>query len=491
MTKEPPPPGRTDKLLRLLIWVCLYAFPAAVALLPILDADIWWHLRAGQWVVEHRAVPGTDPFSQHGLESGKAWLAYSWLFEVLVYALYSGFGFAGLFLGRVVMTLAIVFALHRLVAKREPRFVVAAGLTGVAILGILPLLTDRPWLFTILFSTLTLDVILDLRAGKTNPVLWALPAMFVLWANLHIQFIYGLFLLVLACAAPLGDRLLSWPQPADGAATFGTRRWRFLAGVTVACFAATLLTPYHLHLYDVVRDHATQHVPLQQVAEMRALEFRDLWDWCVLALAGAGAFALGQRRRWSAFDWLLLIAAAGFAFRARRDVWFVVLAALAVVTTRQPRGEAVREFLPTLRQGLLVAGGVLPLLALFWCYGVGGDGLQKTLEATYPVKAVAFLKEQKREGPLFNHYDWGGYLIWSLPELPVSMDGRANLHGDRRMEQGEVTWEGQPGWDQDPDLVAARVVIAGVSSPLTSLLRQEKRFRVGYEDEVAVVFLVR
>jgi hypothetical protein len=491
MSQESIPPGRNDKLLHVLIWVCLYAFPAAVALLPILDADIWWHLRVGQWVVEHRAVPTTDPFSQYGLASGKAWLAYSWLFEVLVYGLYSCFGLAGIFLGRAVMALAIVFALHRLVAKREPRFVVAAGITGVALLGILPLLTERPWLFTILFSTVTLDVVLDLREGKSNPLLWALPLLFALWANLHIQFIYGLFLLVLACAAPLGDRLLGWPQSGDVAATFGTPRWRLLTAVTIACFAATLLTPYHVHLYDVVRDHATQRAPLSQVAEMRALEFRDLWDWCVLGTAAAGAFALGQRRRFSAFDWLLLIAAAWFAFRARRDVWFVELAALAIVVTRQPRSGAVREFLPTPRQGLLVAGVVVPLLALFWCYGIAGDGLQKSLEATYPVKAVTFLKEQEGGGPLYNHYDWGGYLMWNLPEMPVSMDGRANLHGDRRMEQGEITWEGQPGWEQDPDLAAARVVIARANAPLTSLLRQEQRFRVGYEDEVAVVFLAR
>jgi hypothetical protein len=491
MSQQPAPPGRTDTTLRILIWVCLYAFPAAVALLPILDADIWWHLRAGQWVVEHRTVPMTDPFSQYGLDSGKPWLAYSWLFEVLVYALHSGFGLAGIIFGRALMALAIVFSLHRLVAKRESHFVVAACLTGVAILGLLPLLTDRPWLFTILFSTLTLDVILDLREGKANHLLWALPLVFALWANLHIQFIYGLFLLVLACLAPLGDRLLKWQPSGNGAATFGTPRWRWLVLVTVACFAATLLTPYHVHLYEVVRDHATQRAPLTQVAEMRALEFRDLWDWCVLAVAAAGMFALGQRKRYSTFDWLLLVAAAWFAFRARRDVWFVELAALAVVVTRQPRGGAVREFLPTPRQGFLVAGVVLPLLVLFWSYGVGGAGLQKTLEATYPVKAVAYLKDWPSAGPLYNHYDWGGYLMWTLPELPVAMDGRANLHGDRRMEQAEVSWEGQPGWDQDPDLAAARVVVARLNAPLTSLLRQEKRFRVGYEDDVAVVFLAR
>ncbi len=29
--------------------------------------------------------------------------------------------------------------------------------------------------------------------------------------------------------------------------------------------------------------------------------------------------------------------------------------------------------------------------------------------------------------PLFNPCGWGGYLIWRLPNMPVSIDGRPNL----------------------------------------------------------------
>jgi hypothetical protein len=473
---------------RVLIWAVIYTLPATVALLPILDYDIWWHLRTGQWIVEHRALPATDPFSQHGLATGQPLVAYSWLFEVLAYAAYRLLGPEGIFLGRAVLALAIVAALHRLVARREPRFLVATSLLAVGVLALLPLLTDRPWLFTILFATLTLDVILDLREGRPARRAWLLPLLFVFWANLHIQFVHGLFLLGLACAAPVVDRLLR-RDDAEDAARAGSRAWWQLVALTAACAAATLLTPYHVGLYEVVRKLATEQVAPREIAECQALGFRDPWDWCVLLLVAATAFALGRRGRASAFEWLLLAAAAWFTFRGKRDVWFGVLAALALVPVPRRVPDAELSFRPTPRQALATAVIVLLLAAAYGGYAASGNHVQATLEAQYPVRAAAFIRERGYAGPLYNDFSWGGYLIWNLPELPVAMDGRTSVHGDARIRQSMATWRGEPGWDADPDLARAAVVLFPARAPLTSLLRQDPRFRVVHEDPLAVVFV--
>jgi hypothetical protein len=485
-----PKSARSDGILRVVLWTSLYAVPACVALLPILDPDIWWHLRCGQWVFAHKAVPVADPFSQFGLESGKPWYAYSWLFEVLSFAAWSLGGPRGIFVGRAMLALLIVAALHRLVARRVGHFLTAAALLGLAVLGLLPLITDRPWLFTILFSALILDVVLDLREGRPAKRVWLLPLLFVVWANLHIQFVYGLLLLGLACAAPLMDRLRRRDQDLIGAAKAGTAAWWRLVGATGLCAAATLATPYHVHLYGVVVEYATHRVPAATVAEFQSLEFRNFWDWCVLALGALAAFALGRRARLSSFEVLLLAAAAVFAFKGRRDVWFLVLAALAVIPS--PRGKEGRgEFLPTGRQTAAVAVLVLLVLAGYWHYAQAGPEFQNTLEKQYPVRAVEFVRCAGCPGPLYNSFDWGGYLIWALPELPVAMDGRTNLHTDARIARHLDTWLGRPGWDSDPELAAAGVIIAEKRVPLTSLLRHDERFRHVHEDDVAVVFVRR
>src|SRR5262249_7217323 len=81
-------------------------------------------------------------------------------------------------------------------------------LLASSILALSNLYSPRPWLLTILFFTITLEAVLRLREGEPSRWMWVLPGIYILWANVHIQFIYGLGLLGLACLAPLVDRFV-------------------------------------------------------------------------------------------------------------------------------------------------------------------------------------------------------------------------------------------------------------------------------------------
>jgi hypothetical protein len=478
----------------------LYAIPILVTLRPVadpvIDPDIWWHLRVGQWVAEHRDVPANDPFSLHGLD--KPWVAYSWLFEVVVYGLYRWLGLAGVIVYRAALALAVVAAFGRLVARREPRFLVATGLTALAALSLAMLFSERPWLFTILFTTLTLDAVLRVREGQAGPLVWLLPAAYVLWANLHIQFIYGLFVLGLACAAPVLDHFLACLYPEAGwplgeAPPWRTWPWRRAVLLLAACLLATMINPYYARLYQVVLEYATQPGPFRFVNELKALEFREPSDWVMLALAGGAAFSLGRRRPLRSFDVILLAAAAFCAFRARRDLWFLVLASLAVLTGFGSKVVAPGAcFDLTLRRRAVLAAALAGLMALTaWARDLSAANLERKVADVFPARAAAVVAERGYPGPLFNDFNWGGYLIWSLPHRPVVLDGRTNLHGDERMVRIGNTWAGGPGWQDDPDLAAAGVVIAPADTPLAALLLLDRRFTLAHEDPVARVFVRR
>jgi hypothetical protein len=71
------------------------------------------------------------------------------------------------------------------------------------------------------------------------------------------------------------------------------------------------------------------------------------------------------------------------------------------------------------------------------------------------------------------------------------MDGRTNLHGEERIERSLTTWAGYPGWNLDPELSRAGLIIADVHRPLTLLLRTHSKFQLIYEDEVAAVFAAK
>ncbi len=482
--------SHADTARRVLILSALYAIPAVAATKAISDPDIWWHLRTGEWIVAHGTVPTFDPFSSYGM--GRPWIAYSWLFEVLVYGLYSWLGLTGIILYRAVFFLAIAAVVHHFVAKREPQFIVGTGTVGFALLAMAPLLTERPWLFTMLFGILTLDTVLDLRNGMRTRMRWLLPLIYAIWVNVHIQFVYGLLILGLACTAPLLDGLLGRSERGDDAATPGSRGWWQLVAVTGACVAATLLNPYHVRIYAMVIEYATQHAAFRYVQDLTALDFRQMSDWAVLAFTGAGAFALGRCTKHRTFEALLLVGSAYFAFRAKRDVWFVVMAAVALMTTARSTKPHGDRFTLTTFHAFLVAGAALAvLITVGRIRDISEDHLQSMVAEKYPVAAAAAVEERGYRGSLYTHFNWGGYLIWRLRDLPVAMDGRTNVHGDERVERFQATWAGKNGWASDPELAAAGVVISGVDWPLASLLRLDSRFELVYEDAVAVVFVPR
>lgn len=77
---------------------------------------------------------------------------------------------------------------------------------------------------------------------------------------------------------------------------------------------------------------------------------------------------------------------------------------------------------------------------------ISEPSLEAVVGRYFPAEAVRFIKANRYPGPLFNSLDWGGYLLWSLPNMLVAVDGRTNLHNDARLTRLFGTWQGYPGW---------------------------------------------
>jgi hypothetical protein len=74
------------------------------------DADVWWHMRSGEWILQNHQLPRTDPFSVAG--AGKPWVAYSWPFGVLIYEIARNWDRLGIVAFMVFAWIAITLALN-------------------------------------------------------------------------------------------------------------------------------------------------------------------------------------------------------------------------------------------------------------------------------------------------------------------------------------------------------------------------------------------
>jgi hypothetical protein len=475
-------PQRSIQWAQALVLAALYSFPVFQCLRTAnaADPDVWWHLRTAEWILQHGAVPHTDPFSMFG--AGKPWAAYSWLFELLIFQLFRWLGLVGMVVYTTGMVVSIAVVLHRLIRRLQSDFTIAVLLTLVAALSMYRLYTPRPWLFTILFFVLELDVLMQARkSGKIRELVW-LPVIFALWANLHIQFIDGLILLSIALTESLLARRWS--------AIHTRLRPGWVCGVSLACVLATLVNPYGWRIYQAAYDLAGQLGTVSQVTEFQAMPFRGFDNWFVLLLALGAVGVLARVRRFALFEVGLLAFAILVSFRSQRDVWVVAAAASAILASGLPGNSENRLQLKAIYAPLVAAIMCLVVWLGFRLLDVNNARLRVKLAEAMPVRAVEVVKEKGWSGPLYNDFDWGGYLIWAL-RLPVSIDGRTNVYGDERLNRSYAAWNAQPGWASDPDLQKANLIIAPFNPPLTQLLRMDPRFEVGYEDKLAVVFIAR
>ena len=477
---------RAEKIANTTVLALLFAAPALICLHFAVanDLDIWWHLSTGQWILQHHAVPRVDLFSAS--MAGKPWQAYSWLFELIVTKLFLRLGLVGIATYTSAMVLAITVALYHMIRRLQADFSLAVLLTFVVGYSIGRLYMPRPWMFTILLFILELDILMHVRrSGRVRELFW-LPVIFALWANVHIEYVDGLLVLGLAFVEAI---LARWWSAAE------TRvRPSWMGGALLASFLATFANPYGWRIYSVVYDYssrlATPGGALNKVSELQAIPFRNVSDFTILLLALISAAALAWHRKFVVFEVSLLLFAAVVSFRSQRDIWVMAVAAGLILASRIVSSPKAAIRMPRFATALAVSVAAIAVLAGFPLMRVNNSLLQAQVVSSLPVKAVEAIQAKGFAGPVFDDYNWGGYLIWAL-HMPVSMDGRASFYGDKRIDRSIATWAAEPDWASDADLKSSNLVVGPTRASLIQLLRTDSHFQLVYEDNIATVFVAR
>jgi len=114
---------------------------------------------------------------------------------------------------------------------------------------------------------------------------------------------------------------------------------------------------------------------------------------------------------------------------------------------------------------------------------------EKAIAEAIPVDAIEFLNKARPAGPIFNSYNWGGYLIWELAQYPVFVDGRTDLYDDIFLREYLSTVFGQDGWEQTLDRYGINLVLIESQSLMGRLLTERTAWELIYQDEMATIFV--
>jgi len=479
--------GRIPRLFALFFLILFSQLPVLVNhfMRSMIDPDIWWHLRVGDWILQNHAFPHVGIFSQHAQDH--SWMAYSWGFEVLMAWLFRLGGLAAIPLALAFFRAVIAFTLFSTLLKISGRFWTAWLLATFAMFPLASVLVMRPVLFSIFFFTVELGLIFAARrAGSIKPLYW-LPLIFLVWANTHIQFVYGLAVLGLFVVCDLATRALNQERFAwMSIRPIGVPASRVLL-ILVASFVATLIGPYWGEVYLVILRYTRNTSQYNQISELVALAFRMYSDYFIVILLMVACFFVG-RRRFDLFSSALLLISAMVSFRSNRDAWFLSLVACAIIA----EGPATEVQLETRFVHWQYATALVLAIAAAFGYarnvGLTPDNLVGPIDEMYPVRATEFVRSHRLPGPIYNSFDWGGFLIFNLREYPVSIDGRNDFYGPRLFARMQNTTAGID-WRTDSDLAKANLVLIQKSEPLATVLASQSGYTLVYSDHVAAVFV--
>ena len=428
------------------------------------DSDAGWHIRTGEWILAHRALPPSDLYSFS--KAGAPWFAWEWLSDVVLGGLHTMGGLAAIAAAIGLVVACCTWLWCRLSFAAGGDFLLTALFAA-------PMLTTaslhwlaRPHVFSWIFLLVAMlcaercSVRIPESFGKSLLLVGLVSA---LWANIHASFFFGAGIAVVyAMGHLLRARLWNVDAPAENSKA----RWFLLAAG--ASLAGSLLNPYgwklHAHIFEYLRNEQLT----SRIAEFQSFNFHDKdATQVVLAMALAalgGVLAFGQKKvAHFLLSALLLVG----ALRSARVIPLVALLILPLANGAiRTALDQARGLAPRLR-GMLdivlkesnglrrldrqLSGFVfLAGFTLLCMFSISRPGVARTIqfpEDRFTVGASSAVERLPSTARLFSSDSFGGYLIYRFNGArKVFFDGRSDFYGAEFMKEYMVLSTARSGW---------------------------------------------
>ena len=455
------------------------------------DGDLGRHITLGQYMLGN-GIPYHDIFS-HTM-SGQYMVSHEWLAQIAFGAAHTVIGLGGTVLLTAVLIATTFMLVYREILGRGVHYLPALLITTLAAFTSILHWLARPHIFTFLFVALWTHGLQKTMDGKSRPV-WMFALIMLIWANTHGAFIMGFVILFAYFAGWLWEYLSKEATPDIG---------KNLLLIGVVSFAATFVNPYGWRLWGTSVGYFGNKFLVDYTVEYQSPNFHEFSGWPFLLMLALCLIAPALGRKLKPHEAFLMAGFAALGLYSERNIpLFAILTApylaamLQPVFEKFPLSHRIEQTIKNVEGQLPTKSIILPVLAVL-AIGVtikqggqidsAGLGYQYDPEK-FPVQAVHWLEENPQPGNMFNHFIWGGYMLYrAWPEQTVFIDGQTDFYGEAlTLEYVEVTGLQENWKDVLTKYDVSWAIIKSEEDRLADALQNELGWKVLYEDATSIV----
>lgn len=495
-------PSLTDFAFILPLFLLFGMLTGATQLLS--DGDTGWHIRTGDWILQHGKIPTTDFFSF--TLSGRPWFAWEWGWDAVFAAVHRSAGLAGVVFLNVVLLCLAAALVFRLIRRYSDNDVLAFAFTMLAVCGSMIHWLARPHLISWVFALLFSHLILSAEQGNRKMLLYG-PVLMLFWTNLHGGFVIGIVLLLAnavgaALQVTLGDfrPLLS-----------SYRKTLEYLACTLACGLATLVNPYGWRLDQHIISYLRDSTLLDNISEFQTISFHNsgsIFFECMLLIGVAAAFWCFSRKL-VGLGLTVLIWTHAALFSGRNIPLFMLLSAAPAALMTQDLlnrlagrpvlakfAANVKEIAGELKaleranRSHLVSGLALLFVGANLAVGKGVFRAEFNPKS-FPVAAIPMVRQAAFKH-LFTSDQWADYLLYNYyPSQRVFMDGRSDFYGNDLVKKYQHIMSAQYDCEDLLKRFSIDGVMVSTDAPLATLLKHSPDWKLLFDNGTTIVFKVR
>jgi hypothetical protein len=437
------------------------------------DPDTYSHIALGRWILEHHAVPSSDPLSQ--TMRGEHWLAFEWLSEVVYAGVYALGGWVAIVaLAAAAVAVALGQLTHFVLREWRPVPALAAALAAFVLTS--PHILARPHILALpLLVGWVAALIRAVDTGRPPP--WHMVPLMTIWANLHGSFTFGL-----AMIAPIACEAV-WCTPRS-------ERWRVARPwllFAVCALAAACLNPYGPEMILVTLRTVVLGDALTVINEWRPQDFSRPGAFEFIMLAGFG-YALYRGVKLPPWRILMLLGVLHLSLSQSRQA--DLLAVLAPLFLARPLARQFSSTLAATQTAAVTRFGAWPAaVACLLIAVIAVSALPNTMAPAANITPKSALEsfDVAKAGPVLNDYAFGGYL--DFVGIPPFIDGRGELYGRDFVlrYQNAVSLQDLPDFLRLLDEYRFGATLLSPATPAVALLDRLPGWQRVYADSIAVV----